>query len=264
MSERFLKFIPSDKSNYLLTKHPNAFILLCIIAQRARRYEGHIDGLHIGECYVGDIESYGMTEQKYRTAKKVLTELKIVEIVETCRNRKKSTTGTTTVGTKIRILDSSVWDINSEEANDRNNDRPTTDQRPDNDEQERKRKNKKEERIEHIAQTTSSLRKEIVFSFELRSFQNIEQQDLLSWKELYSSIDIQRELLKMVEWNLSNPTKAKSKKNWRKFISLWLGKSNEQAVNKSAYQSFSKITPIDRRTQNTDGTPVSSPADGRF
>jgi hypothetical protein len=145
MSDRFIKFIPSLESDYLQEHHPNAFLLLCHIAKRARRISGHPDGLEIGEAYIGDYRKAGIeTEMKYRTAKKVLEQRQHVKIIETCRNCKKSTTRITTKGTLVKLLRSDIWDINSDHINDQDNDRITTRQRPDNDEQERKRMNKNE------------------------------------------------------------------------------------------------------------------------
>lgn len=146
MAERFLKFIPSDEAMYLLTKKGHAFRLLTIIAELARRYEGGIDGLQIGEALIGGHENYDMSEQNYRTAKEILIRRQHIKIVETCRTRKKVTTGVTTVGTKVKLLSTTVWDINSDEGNDRPNDRPTTDQRPTNDELRKIKKEKKEKK----------------------------------------------------------------------------------------------------------------------
>jgi len=151
MTERFLKFIPSNEAMYLLTQKGHAFRLLTIIAEAARRYEGDADGLHIGEAFIGGFENYDMTEQNYRTAKKILESRGHIKIIETCRTRKKPLTskdtfnsgfcknptiGVTTIGTKVKLLSSTVYDININDGNDRNNDRLTTDQRPTNDKQE--------------------------------------------------------------------------------------------------------------------------------
>lgn len=153
MSNRFIKFIPSEEAMYLLTQKGHAFRLLSIVAESARRYEGHPDGLHIGECFIGGFENYDMSEQNYRTAKEILLRRGHIEIIETCRTRKKGltsscsfnsgfcknpTTGVTTISTKVKLLSANVWDINLEIGNDRINERVTTDQRPTNDKQEAK------------------------------------------------------------------------------------------------------------------------------
>jgi len=143
----YLKLNRSPKVEWLQEHYPNAFLLLTLIAYRARRFEGHPDGLKIGEAHIGDYWKAGIeSEQKYRTAKQKLIDLKIILICETCRTRKKSTTGTTTKGTLVTILNSDYWDINPETNNDRVNDRPTTDQRPTNDEQEVKKLKKKKKK----------------------------------------------------------------------------------------------------------------------
>jgi hypothetical protein len=164
---RFIKLIPSQESEYLVLKYPNAFLLLTVIAMRARRTHGHPDGLKVGECHIGDYQSCGITRQQYRTALTVLCDRGIVEIVETCRSRKKdtdtpplspplfctpptvqtgnvqkSTKGSTTRGTLVRLLTTDVYDINAEDPNQQTNHRPTTDQPPTNHEQERTRKKK--------------------------------------------------------------------------------------------------------------------------
>lgn len=90
-----------------------------------------------------------------------------------------------------------------------------------------------------IAQTATRLRYDISFSFESSSFKGIKQKDKESWKELYPNVDIDLQLKKMQEWIISNPSKAKNKKNWRKFINNWLTKTNEESVNKQAYKAAS-------------------------
>lgn len=93
-----------------------------------------------------------------------------------------------------------------------------------------------------IAQTAEPLRNqtsEICFSFEDKSFQNINPSDIKTWQELFPAINVEHELKLMADWCLSNPTKAKSKKLWRKFISGWLKRNNEEAINKAAYQKRS-------------------------
>ena len=167
MSDRFLKFIPSDEALYLARKHPKAFILLVFIAERARRENGHPDGLTIGQCHIGDFKSYGLTEKEYRTAKKILVQRNHIKIVETCRSRKKEkdhslffnlqnpenraterATEVTTIGTLVELCSSSIYDINSDIRNqqkgDRKGDRGATEGRPKGEEQEGKRKKKKE------------------------------------------------------------------------------------------------------------------------
>jgi len=156
MSERFIKFIPSEEAMFLVTHknaaYVNAFRLLTIIAKNARRYNGHPDGLQIGETFLGGHQNYGMTDRNYRTAKQILVKRLHIEIIETNRKRKKSTNevtnGMTTVGTRVKLLSSNVYDINIEEYADRNDDRrdelTTNRRRIDDDIQERIRKKKKE------------------------------------------------------------------------------------------------------------------------
>ena len=155
MSERFIKFIPSDQAMFLVChKNPayqNAFRLLTIIAERARRYDGHPDGLKVGQCHLGNWNDYGMSEQNYKTAKKILERMQLIKIIETNRTRKKATTGVTTEGTLVELCSTTVYDINIQQDNDSSNDCLTTAQRLPNDKLRKNKKEKKEK--EEIPQT---------------------------------------------------------------------------------------------------------------
>jgi len=102
--------------------------------------------------------------------------------------------------------------------------------------------NKKEQitknKQEGIAQTAAPLRKtDIFFSFDSKSFENIQPDDLKAWKEICPALEIELVIKEMTQWCLSNPAKTKSKKLWRKFILGWLRSENEKAINKQAYAS---------------------------
>lgn len=154
MSERFIKFIPSEEAFWLMQHKPKAFLLLSHIANTARRYNGHPDGLIIGQCHLQHWTFYGFTEREYRTAKDILVKTKHIIIIETNRTRQKSTTGSTTKSTLVQLCSLTIYDINSETTDDRNDDRPTTDRRPTDDKQERIRK-KKKEKEDNITPTPS-------------------------------------------------------------------------------------------------------------
>lgn len=129
MSERFIKFIPSEEAFWLMKHKPNAFNLLAHIANTARRTNGNPDGLLIGQCHLQSWSFYGLTEREYRTAKQILVQRKHIIIIETNRNRQKSTTGTTTRSTLVQLCNSTIWDINSENKDDLNDVRETTERR---------------------------------------------------------------------------------------------------------------------------------------
>lgn len=108
---------------------PNAFRLLTHIANTARRYNGHPDGLLIGQCHLQSWTVYGLTEREYRTAKEILVKRNHIKIIETNRTRKKSTTGSTTNSTLVQLCSLTIWDINPETTDDQNDDRATTERR---------------------------------------------------------------------------------------------------------------------------------------
>lgn len=93
MSQRFVKYIDSEKGDWLAKKHPWAFMLLWLIAKRAKRTSTNLDGLEIGQAHIGDYKECGIpSEQIYRTAKQRLVDMGIILVCETCRTRKRATT----------------------------------------------------------------------------------------------------------------------------------------------------------------------------
>lgn len=116
----FVKYNRSDESLEIL-KHPNEFALLGLISYRAKRTNSLSTlGLEVGEALIGDYKSCGLTEQKYRTAKKNLEKWGII------------TTKATNKGTIAKLINSDIFNINSELPNDQTNERVTDNQRTGN------------------------------------------------------------------------------------------------------------------------------------
>lgn len=144
MSENsFIKLNRSETTDWLMKNHPNAFLLLTQIALRARRYEGHVDGKEIGEAEIGDFRNAGIeSEKKYRNAKLTLERLGLIEIVSTKHYRNnlvgrslfeknsqnaqkgaiKRAIKSTPNGTVVKLLSSSVYDVNIDDTNNLNGD----------------------------------------------------------------------------------------------------------------------------------------------
>jgi hypothetical protein len=288
MSERFLKFIPSKASMEFAIKYKNAFILLLIIAERARRFNGDPDGLKIGQCHLGNHKNYGMTEKEYRYAKKILIENGLIKIVLTNRTRKNKkrriffnsenfengatdgATELTTTGTIVELCNSEVWDINSEVCNQQKGDRKgvlgATEGRLKGDKQEREEsKEREEEEKKEYARTDSRPRsKDILnFNFDLGAFEGIAEKDLADWKLMYPHLDLQVETLKAAQWLKSNPSKSK-KKNWRRYLTGWFQRGNDSAENKKAYKAAVAAPGADRRTKDVEGNPVENQYAGKF
>lgn len=109
MEKGFIKKINNSKNFYeLIKRRPTAYVLLSLIADRAKRQsEDNFNDLKIGQCYIGDYKTYGVTEQVYRTDKLYLEKWHF------------STFKGTGKGTIATLHDNSIFDIN-----------PRTDQRP--------------------------------------------------------------------------------------------------------------------------------------
>jgi hypothetical protein len=103
-SKSFIKFIRDSEYLEIIKKRPTAFLLLSLIAYRAKRTnDNSFDDLEIGEALIGDYEAYGVTEQIYRNDKRWLQRGKYV----TFRG--------TTKGTIAKLVNSSVFDVNFED-----------------------------------------------------------------------------------------------------------------------------------------------------
>lgn len=271
MSERFIKFIPSEESFWLIHNKPNAFRLLTHIANTARRFNGHPDGLTLGQCHLQHWIKYDLTEREYRTAKEILIKRKHIIIIETNRTRKKSTTGTTTSSTLVQLLESGVWDINPEIIDDRKDDRTTTDRRLTDDKQERRRIDISNDisnegnALRAGTHPASPIRAKdlLIFNFETWEFEGITEKDIADWRVMYPHIDITVETLKAAQWLKNNPSRN-NKKHWRKYITGWFGRANDTIENKKAYRVAGTTAGTDRRTKNMDGTPIKSRAEGLF
>ena len=131
MQNGFIKLMRS-RNTLVLLQRPKCFVLLSLIALRARRTgEINMHNLGIGEALIGDREAIGLTQQEYRTAKSALEKLGLV----TFRGTNK--------GTVAKLIDTSIFDVNVEHDNEQNNDPATIKERTGN-EQATTNKNDKE------------------------------------------------------------------------------------------------------------------------
>lgn len=247
-----------------MSHHPWAYLLLNLIALRACRALPNPDGLEIGEALIGDWNAIGATRGQYRHALKILQKEKHINISETNRNRQKATTGTTTKGTKVKLLNSVIWDTNPEHNNHCHDHRTTT-------EQPRRRneevKNGISNDIPNKVRPRTAKRPRSVdalsFDHESWSFTGITEKDVADWKLMYPHIDIQVETLKAAQWFKNNQSKSR-RSSYRKYLTGWFGRENERIENKKAYRSGAGSIAQDRRTKDIDGNPVDSPHTGRF
>ena len=244
---------------WLMANHPNAYLLLNLVALRAQRTPNAPSGLVIGEALIGDYESTGSTRQQYRTALATLVRMKYLTISETCRTRKKSATATTTVGTKVKLLNSEIWNINPETTNHPINHRPTTDQPPTNHEQESKLS------ISSISHTTMSssqaqstkVPEKIFFDWEEMKLKGIESSDIETWKATFTHVDVP-EYLKFIEQDIgAKPTKYKKRKQIVKTILIYFQNKNENNIRyqKTAKQPFQKPESLHNKPFNKDTSP---------
>ena len=89
-----------------LIKDKNAFILLSVVALRAKTksglepHKGKLIFLDSDECFIEDHYNFSLTESEYITAKKHLTKLQYVEFKTIYK------------GTIAKLINNSIFDIN--------------------------------------------------------------------------------------------------------------------------------------------------------
>lgn len=160
MSEsNFVKLLRSEEAKFLLSYHPNAFVILTYIAMHARRYNGQPDGLIIGDALIGHESIHGLSRQNFRTAIEKLAEMGIIQIVsngkrffesdKTSLKREKSTIKVTIKCHLVNICDSAIFDINSDGGNQHSNQQLTNSQPTGNHKQERIKKEKERIKKSH-------------------------------------------------------------------------------------------------------------------
>lgn len=113
MNEGYIMLRRGDAARELL-RDANAFILLAVIALRAKQTSGFsVHGLEIGQALIGDFKAYGLTEGQYRAAKVRLKRYGLADFKGTNK------------GTVATLLNNAIIDINVETSQ-RTDDEPTT------------------------------------------------------------------------------------------------------------------------------------------
>jgi hypothetical protein len=72
------------------------------------------------------------------------------------------------------------------------------------------------------------------FDAKSRCFVGITETDLEEWADTYPATNPELELKRMKQWLLANPKKA-VKRNWRKFITNWLTRTQDQGGTKGTH-----------------------------
>ena len=135
-SETWFKCYRSEEARTLAAT-PSAFMLLWQITCRAQRtssYNKH--NLDVGEAFLGDYKSLGMTQGQYRQAKKLLQKCGFAKFKGTNK------------GTIATLIDTTIFDPNLENHDEQPN-KPTENRREKSNEQATTTKNVKNEKNEN-------------------------------------------------------------------------------------------------------------------
>jgi uncharacterized protein YdaU (DUF1376 family) len=86
-----------------------------------------------------------------------------------------------------------------------------------------------------------SARGVITFDFETATFAGISDETIKAWTEAYPAVDVNRTILRSAEWLLANPNKRK--KNYNRFLTSWLSRSQERGGDRSSTASIINSVP---------------------
>lgn len=252
----FIQLNKCEETNALLKDHPNEYLLLSLIALRSKRTTTPSPGgLQIGQALIGDYKSCGLTNQKYRTALKNL------------ENWQFLTTNPTNKGTVVTLLDSRVFNINMESANEQTNKQLTNNQRTTNNQLTTNKKVKKVKKVKNkekdLFRTTEKNVVQEPFNGKLKKFSDFDwSKDVVGIVSKYPTLSLvindttknaefwnghidimsdyfptdsemkrwfNKAMFEINRWQTDNPHRAsKSSKGLRQRISTWLSKEYQK------------------------------------
>ncbi len=211
----FIKTIRNSRNAFeMLKRRPTAFLLLYIIAQRARRSnDSNFDELEIGEAKVGDFKSYNSTETIYKNDKNFLERYNF------------ATFKGTTKGTIAKLIDISIFDINTDDVNDQETKQGTNKERTRNEQgttnkNEKNDKNEKNREYRHDDDTQPSTE-------NLNAHIKILNDPLIlnEFEKNFPKIETLNEIEKMKDWLTA---KGKRQKDYVAFARNWLRRTEAQ------------------------------------
>ena len=226
--EKFIQFIRCDELTgcndfwEVIADYPLAFVLMSVIAQRAKRTLRHkIQSLEIGEAMIGDYRNYGMSHQQYRTALNKLVKWKFITIKVTNK------------GTIAKISDTRLYDINpqtdSQTKSQATHKQVTSNsQLTKNDNNERMKEEKDKYSCSEPEEEPASAPVFIELPLNDNSVYQIKKSVLDEMQLLYPAVSIENEFRKMRGWLLTNPTRRKTKRGIKKFYNAWLSKEQDR------------------------------------
>ena len=65
-----------------------------------------------------------------------------------------------------------------------------------------------------------------------KSFYDVPVDKIAMWKEVYPAVDVEQELMRMIAWLDSNPTKRKTRRGIERFINSWLARTQDSGGTK--------------------------------
>lgn len=93
------------------------------------------------------------------------------------------------------------------------------------------------------------------FDFEKWKFCGITEDDRAAWREAYPHVEVDREIARAEQWVRTAPACKQRKRQWRRFLTNWLQKSDRYAENRKDYLPEGRQG-VDRRQKDRFGNPI--------
>jgi hypothetical protein len=219
MGNKFIKLMRHPEVDELIKQNHSAFVLLTIIARRAKRSHSLFNNLEIGEALIGDWKATGFeTERRYRTAKNDVQKYGL------------ATFKTTNKGTIARLSSTLIYDINEDENDEQSDEQvtgKTTGERRASDEQVTTNKNDNKEKNDKKKKETIS-RPDGVSESLWNDFLVIRKAKRLPLTQT-ALIGITREASK-INWTIEQAITKCVERGWGGFDSSWVSEKSNNPI----------------------------------
>ena len=213
---RWIALKCGEETDELQARHPNAFLLLCQIARRAKWKDCSITKLKAGQSFIGDwIEAGLPSEKAYRHAKQILAECGLA----TFRGANKGTVAT--------LENSMIFSITTEQGGEQGGGQGADKGRTRGGQGATNHTDTQIHRTPIVATngTSPDSPQKIAWSVD-GGFSGITDKDHHEWQEAFPAVDIPQQLAASSRWLKDNP--AKRKKQVGRFLTNWFSKNQER------------------------------------
>jgi hypothetical protein len=210
-SARWIALHCGDEAQSLISQHPNAFLLLCQIAMRAKWKDCPITRLKAGQALIGDWHNAGLRSQKaYRHAKKILIDCQFAAFKGASK------------GTVATLMDTRIFSV----SNGTGASVGASKGRARGEQGATNHTDTQKTQIPFALDGTSSDPPRKISWTAESGFSGITDKDHADWKVAYPAVNIPQQIAAASVWLKQHPEKRKSKHG--QFLTNWFSRNQER------------------------------------